>query len=61
MALCLFADLPAAKLCPDEVTFGAAVSACEKASEWSMALHLLGMMKSETNTNLTSFGAAISA
>lgn len=40
-ALEIFMEMPSRRLSPNEMSYGALVSACEKASEWSQALGVL--------------------
>merc|ERR1712137_1206430 len=47
---------------PDEISFSAAISACEKCEEWERALWILAEMHEQAvEANIVSFNAAISA
>ena len=46
MALYLLSQMPAARVFPNEISFNAGISACEKGGEWQMALYLLSQMPS---------------
>ena len=61
-ALALLRNMREAGLTADVISFGAAISACEKGGQWEQALVLLrGMRKADMAANVISLSAAISA
>ena len=62
MALCLLAQMPAARVIPNVLSFSAGISACEKGGQWQMALCLLAQMPAaRVIPNVLSLNAGISA
>ena len=58
----LLSLMPKTKVLPDEITYNAAISACEKSGQWQLALNLLSLMpKAEVLPSEITFNAAISA
>ncbi|CAE8656583.1 unnamed protein product [Polarella glacialis] len=54
--------MPKARVVPNEITYNAAISACEKVGQWQRALSLLGSMpEARTSPDEISFSASISA
>ena len=61
-ALILFSRVPEAAVAPNQVSFSAAISACEKNVKWRMALLLFSCMPiARVLSDVISFSAAISA
>jgi pentatricopeptide repeat domain-containing protein 1 len=44
LALVRLSVMPEARMVPDEITYSAAISACEKGGQWQLALNLLSLM-----------------
>ena len=62
MALSLLSQMPAARVMPNEISFNADISACEKGGEWQMALSLLSQMSAAGAVpDQFSYNAGISA
>ena len=62
MASALLLRMSAARKPPNRITFGEAISACERASQWSWAIHFLDQMRSfHVSPNQVACSAAISA
>ena len=62
MALYLLSQMPLARAVPNEISFSAGISACEKGGEWQMALFLLSQMPlAGAVPDEISFNAGISA
>lgn len=61
LCLALLHALPAARLEPTVVTFNAAMSACESASLWQMALEVLRVLHLHLQASVVTFLTAISA
>ena len=62
MALHLLSQMSVSTLAPNDVSFNAAISACEKCGEWQMALRLLSkMFAAAIFPTVISFNASISA
>ncbi|CAE8626802.1 unnamed protein product [Polarella glacialis] len=54
--------MPEAKVVPNEITYSAAISACEKGGQWQQALNLLSLMpEARVVPNEITYNAAISA
>eukprot|EP00439_Symbiodinium_sp_Y106_P051266 s368_g6.t2 len=62
VVLGIFSSLVAEELQPDEVSFGTAVTACEKGGQWELALSLLALLDQQRQPgNQVIYNAAISA
>merc|ERR1712032_1219672 len=59
-ALDLLEDMLLESLHPDVITFGAAISACEKGHQHNLALDLLNMLRKSLRPNYITFNATIS-
>ena len=54
--------MPSMKMCPNVVTYNAAISSCEKGSQWQLALHLLWTaVGGRVSPDIITYSAAMSA